>query len=116
MTTTVLLDSYLKQLRLPLFAQHYRKLANEAAQTQLAYEAFLLALAEQEVTQREKNQQLRQSHLYQYLNDHCLHRLLCEKLQSFRLLNLFEILRLPKLSQSPRCRWSRYAYVLCQLY
>ena len=59
MTETLLLDSYLKQLRLPLFAQHYRKLASEAAQTHLAYEAFLLALAEQEVTQREKNQQLR---------------------------------------------------------
>jgi DNA replication protein DnaC len=59
MTETLLLDTYLKQLRLPLFAQHYRKLASEAAQTQLGHEAFLLALAEQEVTQREKNQQLR---------------------------------------------------------
>ena len=59
MTETLLLDTYLKQLRLPLFAQHYRKLASEAAQNQLGYEAFLLALAEQEVTQRQKNQQVR---------------------------------------------------------
>ena len=59
MTETLLLETYLKQLRLPLFAQHYRKLASEAAQTQLGYEIFFTALAEQEVRQREKNQQVR---------------------------------------------------------
>lgn len=54
-----LLASYLKQLCLPTFAQNYRSFAEEATRTQLGYEQFLLALAEQEVAQREKNQQVR---------------------------------------------------------
>ena len=49
----MLLESYLRQLRLPSFVQHYQKLAQDAAQTNLSYERFLLALAEAEVGQRE---------------------------------------------------------------
>ena len=49
----MLLESYLRQLRLPSFVQHYQKLAQDAAQTNLSYERFLLALAEGEVGQRE---------------------------------------------------------------
>ena len=55
METNLLLDTYLKQLRLPMFLQNYRKLAEEAAQTNHSYDRFLLALAEQEVAQREQN-------------------------------------------------------------
>lgn len=54
-----LLDTYLKQLRLPTFLLHYRKLAADAARANLTYERFLLKLAEQEITQRELNQQAR---------------------------------------------------------
>lgn len=59
MTETLLLDSYLKQLRLPAFGQHYRKLATDAAQANLNYDRYLFTLAELEISQREKNQQAR---------------------------------------------------------
>jgi DNA replication protein DnaC len=59
MESAMLLDTYLKQLRLPTFLQNYRKFAEDAAQDNLGYDRFLLALAEQEVAQREKNRQVR---------------------------------------------------------
>jgi hypothetical protein len=52
-----LLDSYLRQLRLPMFVKHYQAFAADAAQQQLDYPRYLLALSEQEVQQREQNQQ-----------------------------------------------------------
>jgi DNA replication protein DnaC len=54
-----LLDAHLKALRLPTFVHNHRKLADEAAQANLGYERYLLALAEAEVAQRERNQQTR---------------------------------------------------------
>ena len=54
-----LLESYLKDLRLPAFMRHYRKVAEDAAQANLGYDRYLLSLAEQEVAQREKNRQIR---------------------------------------------------------
>ena len=45
----MLLDSYLKQLRLPGFLNHWRSFAVDAANSNLSYDRFLLALAEQEV-------------------------------------------------------------------
>ncbi|MBM3120227.1 MAG: AAA family ATPase [Chloroflexi bacterium] len=51
----MLLDSYLKQLRLPGFLNHWRSFAVDAANSNLSYDRFLLALAEQEVTRREQN-------------------------------------------------------------
>jgi DNA replication protein DnaC len=59
MDNTQLLDSYLKALRLPCFLAHYRRFAEDAAQQNLGYDRFLLALAEQEVRQREQNRQIR---------------------------------------------------------
>jgi len=53
--TTLLLETYLKNLRLPTFAQNYTKFAQDAARDDLSYDRFLLALAEQEVLQREEN-------------------------------------------------------------
>lgn len=55
MTTHQLLDTYLRQLRLPMFLTNYRKFAEDSAQANLSYDRFLLALAELEVAQREKN-------------------------------------------------------------
>jgi len=57
--TTALLETYLKQLRLPTFVHNYPKLVEEAARANLTYDRFLLALAEGEVAQREANLQLR---------------------------------------------------------
>ena len=56
---TMLLDSYLKQLRLPMFLHNWRAFAEDAAGTNLSYERFLLALAQQEVSQREQNRKER---------------------------------------------------------
>ena len=57
--TNLLLETYLKALRLPAFLKNYRKFAEDAAQTNLTYDRFLLALAEQEVAQRERNRTVR---------------------------------------------------------
>jgi hypothetical protein len=50
---TGLLETYLEQLGLPAFARNYARFAEDAAQKGLGYERFLLALAEQEVLERE---------------------------------------------------------------
>ncbi len=45
MTQEFLLESYLRQLRLPTFVQSYQSLATEAARTNLSYERYLFGLA-----------------------------------------------------------------------
>jgi DNA replication protein DnaC len=55
----LLLESYLKQLRLPGFARNYRKFADDAAQANLSYDRYLLSLAELEVSQRQSHRQVR---------------------------------------------------------
>lgn len=57
--TNLLLESYLKQLRLPGFLRNYRKFADDAAQANLSFDRYLLSLAEQEVTQRQNHRQIR---------------------------------------------------------
>jgi DNA replication protein DnaC len=52
---TLLMETYLKKLRLPSVAQHYRKLALQAAQSNLTHEQFLLALLEQQIQSQEEN-------------------------------------------------------------
>jgi len=59
MKTNGLLESYLKQLRLPTFLQNYAKFAEDAIQNNLDFHRYLLALAEQEVIQREQNRRKR---------------------------------------------------------
>ena len=50
-----LLDTYLRQLRLPTFLKHYAQFATDAARSNEDPVRFLLALAEQEVNQRQQN-------------------------------------------------------------
>jgi DNA replication protein DnaC len=57
MEANLLLESHLKSLRLATFRQQYRQVAEDAAQNNLGYERYLLALAEQEVAQRQLNVQ-----------------------------------------------------------
>jgi len=57
MPQELLLESHLKQLRLPSFLDHYQPLAHDAARTNLSYERYLLALAQEEVNQRERRRQ-----------------------------------------------------------
>jgi DNA replication protein DnaC len=59
METAMLLETYLKKLRLPTFLQNYARFAEDAARESLSYDRFLLALAEQEVLQRQENQRRR---------------------------------------------------------
>lgn len=60
MEANLLLESYLKALRLPGFLRNYGKFAEDAAQANLSFDRYLLSLAQQEIAQREKN---RQTHL-----------------------------------------------------
>lgn len=53
--SAMLLGAYLKRLRLPAIAAHHAKIAAEAAEAKLSYEAYLLALVEAEICQREAN-------------------------------------------------------------
>ncbi|SRR6266849_2621098 len=53
MKAELLLESSLKQLKLPCFAQSYQMLAQEAARTNLSYERYLLALAQEEMASRD---------------------------------------------------------------
>jgi DNA replication protein DnaC len=57
MESNLLLESHLKSLRLPTFVQNYRRFADDAARNNQSYDRFLLALAEQEVSQRDLNRQ-----------------------------------------------------------
>jgi len=50
-----LLDSYLRQLRLPTFVKFYPQFAADAARNNQDAVRFLLALAEQEINQRQQN-------------------------------------------------------------
>lgn len=54
-TTTMLLDTYLKRLRLPAVASQYRTLARDAAEKNCTYEEYLCTLLEQEVLTRDEN-------------------------------------------------------------
>ena len=57
MSGNILLESYLKRLRLPTIAQNYSRLAEEASINNQTYADYLLALMEGEVVQREENTQ-----------------------------------------------------------
>jgi len=57
MSGNILLESYLKRLRLPTIAQNYSRLAEEASVNNQTYADYLLALMEGEVVQREENTQ-----------------------------------------------------------
>ena len=49
METTMLLETYLRQLRLPTFLHNYGKFAEDAARADLSYDRYLLALAERDI-------------------------------------------------------------------
>jgi len=55
MAQELLIKSYLKQLKLPAMAQSYSKLAREAAEANMPYEKYLLALLELETVHRVEN-------------------------------------------------------------
>jgi hypothetical protein len=54
METNALLETHLRQLRLPTFKQNYAAFAADAARNNHDHVRYLLALAEVEVAQREQ--------------------------------------------------------------
>ena len=52
---TMLLEAYLKKLKMPQAAKTYESLSREAADNNLSYEEYLLGVLEQEIHQRENN-------------------------------------------------------------
>jgi len=56
LSTSFLLETYAKRLRLPAIKKFYKEMAHDAMERQIPYEDFLLALLEQEVLQRDVNQ------------------------------------------------------------
>ena len=57
MEANLLLESHLKTLRLTTFREQYRQVADDATRNDLSYDRYLLALAEQEVAQRQLSAQ-----------------------------------------------------------
>jgi len=55
MPQQALLESYLRQLKLPTFVHNYAAFAQDAARTGLSCERYLLALCEAEIAQRDAN-------------------------------------------------------------
>ena len=51
----MLLETYLKKLKMPQAAKTYESLAREASDNNLGYEGYLLGVLEQEIHQRENN-------------------------------------------------------------
>ncbi len=65
MGNNLILDDYLKRLRLPVIRGIYQKLAQEAGKNNLSYEDYLLALVEEETLVREENalkRRIKQAH------------------------------------------------------
>jgi len=55
MDSNPLLETYLRQLHLPAFVKYYQSFAKDAAQNNLDYPRYLLALVEHEIQTREQN-------------------------------------------------------------
>ena len=55
MNPNPLLETYLRQLRLPTFIEHYQTFAADAALNNLDHTRYLLALVEQEIQNRDQN-------------------------------------------------------------
>lgn len=97
MAESHLLDTYLKQLRLPTFVQNYRKLADEASRANLGYDRFLLTLAELEIAQREDRQQAQ--------------RIKAARFPVLKELADFDFSVLPKLNQARVLELARGGYI-----
>lgn len=98
MDTHGLLESYLKQLRLPTFLQNYARFAEDAIQNNLDFPRYLQALAEQEVIQREQNRRQR--------------RIKAARFPAFKELADFDFSELPKFNKATVLDLARGEYIL----
>lgn len=92
----VLLEHYLKQLRLPTMVREYPKLAEQCAQEGVAFEQFLLRLVELEILDRERRSTER--------------RIKSARFPVTKTLDTYNFLALPSLNKKlvvelARCEW-----------
>jgi len=97
MEVDLLIQTQCKRLKLPAFAQNYRKFAQEAAQSNQTHEQYLLALLEQEVLQREANQVKR--------------RIQAAHLPILRTLDSFDFAAVPTLNKAKVLELARGDYI-----
>ena len=95
-TPQVLLEHYLKQLRLPTMVREYGKLGEQCAKEGATFEVFLLRLVELEMTDRERRATER--------------RIKAAKFPVQKSLETYDFLALPKLNKKlvielARCEW-----------
>lgn len=97
MTTTLLLETYLKQLRLPTIHRNYEALAREAAERNQTYEEYLFCLIEQEIIQRDENNLKR--------------RMKYAKFPTTKTLDTFDFKAIPGLNKNKVLNLSRSEYI-----
>ena len=95
-TPQVLLEHYLKQLRLPAMLREYPKLAEQCARESTTFEQFLLRLVEQEMMERHRRSTER--------------RIQAAKFPVTKSLETFDFLALPSVNKKlvvelARCEW-----------
>jgi DNA replication protein DnaC len=95
-TPQVLLEHYLKQLRLPAMLREYSKLAEQCARASATFEQFLLRLVEQEMLERHRRSTER--------------RIQAAKFPVTKSLETFDFLALPSVNKKlvvelARCEW-----------
>jgi len=95
-TPQVLLEHYLKQLRLPTMVREYPKLAEQCAKEGATFEQFLLRLVEQEMLDRERRATER--------------RIKAAKFPVSKSLETYDFLAIPSLNKKlvvelARCEW-----------
>jgi len=81
----LLVAEHLRRLRLPVVLDRYPKVAQDAAQRNLSYEGFLLALLEEELAQRDENMQKR--------------RLAAAKFPTLKTLDQYDFTLMPQLNR-----------------
>src|SRR5262245_57702833 len=97
-TPQVLLEHYLKQLRLPTMVREYPRLAEQCAKEGATFEVFLLRLVEQEMVDRERRATER--------------RIKAAKFPVSKSLETYDFLAMPSLNKKlvvelARCEWIR---------
>ena len=97
MAQELLIKSYLKQLKLPTMAQSYSRLAREAAEANMPYEDYLLALLELETTHRVENATKK--------------RISRARFPYLRTLDQFDFSAIPSLSKAKVLELSRGGYI-----
>ncbi|KJS19566.1 MAG: ATPase AAA [Clostridiaceae bacterium BRH_c20a] len=97
MAKTILLETYLKQLKLPSVLKNYEALVREAADLNQTFEEFLFCLIEQEVIQRDENNLRR--------------RLRYAKFPTTKTLETFEFSAIPRLNKNKVLTLSRGGYI-----